>query len=101
MFKTSERIETDLSKIDLSCIGNDWLGKLFPFQKIGIQSVFLIFFLIRNYFKFIVFRFGVSKKGRCIIADDMGLGKTIQAIGIVKYYLNDFPLLIVCPSSMR
>ncbi|XP_025420462.1 SWI/SNF-related matrix-associated actin-dependent regulator of chromatin subfamily A-like protein 1 isoform X1 [Sipha flava] len=82
MFKTSERIETDLSKIDLSCIGNDWLGKLFPFQKIGIQ-------------------FGVSKKGRCIIADDMGLGKTIQAIGIVKYYLNDFPLLIVCPSSMR
>lgn len=46
-------------------------------------------------------RFGVSKKGRCLIADDMGLGKTLQAIGIVKYYSNNFPLLIVCPSSMR
>jgi len=46
-------------------------------------------------------RFGISKKGRCLIADDMGLGKTLQAIGIVKYYSDNFPLLIVCPSSMR
>lgn len=36
-----------------------------------------------------------------MIADDMGLGKTIQAIGIAKFYFNDFPLLIVCSSSMR
>lgn len=53
-----------------------------------------------NIFLFL-FRFAVSKKGRCIIADDMGLGKTIQAIGVIKYYSNSFPLLIVCPSSMR
>lgn len=57
--------------------------------------------ILSFFFYFILFRFAVSKKGRCIIADDMGLGKTIQAIGIVKYYSNDFPLLIVCPSSMR
>lgn len=44
MFKTGERIETDLSKIDLSCIGNDWLGKLYPFQQIGIQLVFYFFY---------------------------------------------------------
>lgn len=31
----------------------------------------------------------------------MGLGKTIQALGIAHYFYNDWPLLIVCPSSMR
>lgn len=44
MFKTSECVDTDLSKIDLSCIGNDWLRMLYPFQQIGIQSVFLFFY---------------------------------------------------------
>ncbi|XP_050420767.1 SWI/SNF-related matrix-associated actin-dependent regulator of chromatin subfamily A-like protein 1 [Adelges cooleyi] len=74
--------ETDLSKMDLSRINKEMLDNLYPFQKYGIQ-------------------FGVSKNGRCIIADDMGLGKTIQAIGIAMYYTSNFPLLIVCPSSMR
>lgn len=46
-------------------------------------------------------RYGISKKGRCIIADDMGLGKTIQALGIAAYYQQNWPLLIVTPSSMR
>ncbi|XP_022168575.1 SWI/SNF-related matrix-associated actin-dependent regulator of chromatin subfamily A-like protein 1 [Myzus persicae] len=81
LFKT-KNIETHWSKIDISSIGDDMVDNLYPFQKLGVQ-------------------FGVSKKGRCIIADDMGLGKTIQAIGIVKYYSDNFPLLIVCPSSMR
>lgn len=31
----------------------------------------------------------------------MGLGKTIQALGIAHYYYENWPLLIVCPSSMR
>lgn len=46
-------------------------------------------------------RYGISKKGRCLVADDMGLGKSIQALGIADYYRSDWPLLIVCPSSMR
>lgn len=40
MFKTNRDLNIDnedLSKIDLSCIGNDWLDNLYPFQKIGIQ----------------------------------------------------------------
>ncbi|XP_027840177.2 SWI/SNF-related matrix-associated actin-dependent regulator of chromatin subfamily A-like protein 1 [Aphis gossypii] len=82
LFKNIEDTETHYSKTDISSIGNDMLDNLYPFQKLGVQ-------------------FGVSKKGRCIIADDMGLGKTIQAIAIVKYYSDNFPLLIVCPSSMR
>jgi len=31
----------------------------------------------------------------------MGLGKTVQALGIADYYRETWPLLIVCPSSMR
>lgn len=41
MFKVNKELnigkETDLSKIDLSCINNDWLDNLYPFQKTGIQ----------------------------------------------------------------
>lgn len=43
----------------------------------------------------------MSRGGRVLIADDMGLGKTIQALAIADYYRNEWPLLIVCPSSMR
>ncbi|NXP71727.1 ZRAB3 endonuclease, partial [Ramphastos sulfuratus] len=57
-------------------------NKLLPFQEKGI-----IFALQRN--------------GRCMIADEMGLGKTIQAIAISYYYKNEWPLLIVVPSSLR
>ncbi|NXH15840.1 ZRAB3 endonuclease, partial [Bucco capensis] len=57
-------------------------NKLLPFQEKGI-----IFALQRN--------------GRCMIADEMGLGKTIQAIAISYYYRNEWPLLIVVPSSLR
>ncbi|NXL04800.1 ZRAB3 endonuclease, partial [Mesembrinibis cayennensis] len=56
--------------------------KLLPFQEKGI-----IFALQRN--------------GRCMIADEMGLGKTIQAIAVSYYYKNEWPLLIVVPSSLR
>lgn len=45
--------------------------------------------------------FGIRMNGRCIIADDMGLGKTIQALGIANYYKDNWPLLIVTPSSVR
>lgn len=31
----------------------------------------------------------------------MGLGKTIQAIAIVYFYKEEWPLLIVVPSSLR
>jgi SWI/SNF-related matrix-associated actin-dependent regulator 1 of chromatin subfamily A len=31
----------------------------------------------------------------------MGVGKTIQAIAVSCVYQEDWPLLIVCPSSLR
>ncbi|CAK9293699.1 unnamed protein product [Gordionus sp. m RMFG-2023] len=59
------------------------VSSLFPFQREGIKMG-----IIKN-------------EGRILLADDMGLGKTIQALGIAHYYREDWPLLIVCPSSVR
>ena len=39
--------------------------------------------------------------GRILIADDMGLGKTLQAIAVMSHYRSDWPLLVICPSSVR
>ena len=36
-----------------------------------------------------------------IIADDMGLGKTVQALAVASVYRSKWPLVIVCPSSVR
>ncbi|UYV61873.1 SMARCAL1 [Cordylochernes scorpioides] len=55
---------------------------LMPFQKEGVH-------------------FAISRDGRVLLADDMGLGKTIQAIAIADYYREEWPLLIIAPSSMR
>ena len=43
----------------------------------------------------------MRRGGRAMIADDMGLGKTLQAIAVMSYYCSDWPLLVVCPSSLR
>lgn len=57
-------------------------AKLLPFQKDGIV-------------------FALRRGGRCMVADEMGLGKTIQAIAIAYFYKEEWPLLIVVPSSLR
>ena len=46
-------------------------------------------------------RFGIARQGRILLADDMGLGKTVQAIGIAFEYQMQWPLLVICPSSLR
>ncbi|KAJ8715243.1 hypothetical protein PYW08_005224 [Mythimna loreyi] len=73
---------TDPSSVDLSPIEVTLRHKLMPFQEEGV-------------------RFGISRRGRCMIADDMGLGKTFQALAIASYYRHNWPLLIVTTSSMR
>lgn len=45
--------------------------------------------------------FAVSRQGRLLLADDMGLGKTVQAICIAALYRDEWPLMVVCPSSVR
>ena len=47
------------------------------------------------------YRYCIQRGGRALIADDMGLGKTLQAIAVMSYYRTDWPLLVVCPSSVR
>jgi SWI/SNF-related matrix-associated actin-dependent regulator 1 of chromatin subfamily A len=44
----------------------------------------------------------LSRNGRGILADEMGLGKTAQAIALAACYpASDWPLLVMCPSSLR
>ncbi|XP_067126580.1 LOW QUALITY PROTEIN: SWI/SNF-related matrix-associated actin-dependent regulator of chromatin subfamily A-like protein 1 [Centruroides vittatus] len=81
VFSKDEDPEIKLSQ-DLSVLDSTLLESLMPFQKQGVS-------------------FGISLEGRVLIADDMGLGKTIQAIAIARYYKEDWPLLVVAPSSVR
>ncbi|MCQ2820132.1 MAG: DEAD/DEAH box helicase [archaeon] len=55
---------------------------LYNFQKTGIN-------------------FGITRDCRLLLADEMGVGKTIQAIGLCSIFKEDWPVLILCPSSLR
>lgn len=55
---------------------------LFPFQEAGV-------------------RFGLKRRGRCLIGDQMGVGKTLQALALGSCYLDEGPLLVIAPKSMR
>ncbi|XP_073401640.1 DNA annealing helicase and endonuclease ZRANB3 isoform X1 [Dendrobates tinctorius] len=56
--------------------------RLLPFQREGVV-------------------FALQRQGRCMIADEMGLGKTLQAIAVAYCYRDEWPLLIVVPSSLK
>uniref|UniRef100_A0A8C0UIM8 Zinc finger RANBP2-type containing 3 n=1 Tax=Cyanistes caeruleus TaxID=156563 RepID=A0A8C0UIM8_CYACU len=77
-------VPSQLEDVDakLSFLPERLRKKLLPFQEKGVI-------------------FALQRSGRCMIADEMGLGKTIQAIAISYYYKNEWPLLIVVPSSLR
>jgi len=45
--------------------------------------------------------FALRRGGRVLLADEMGLGKTAQALTLCSQFPSDFPLLVVCPSSLR
>nr|CDJ86552.1 SNF2-related and DNA RNA helicase domain containing protein [Haemonchus contortus] len=68
---------------DLSLIMDPALIEcLFPFQKRGVT-------------------FGIERGGRLLLADEMGLGKSVQALTLARYYKSEWPLLIICPSSVK
>mmetsp|Transcript_14620 Transcript_14620/g.31495 ORF Transcript_14620/g.31495 Transcript_14620/m.31495 type:complete len:1097 (+) Transcript_14620:143-3433(+) len=61
------------------------LSKLRPFQREG-------------------FRFATEdkkSKGRVLLAFEMGLGKSVTSLAIMAQYMSEWPLLILCPASLR
>jgi hypothetical protein len=46
-------------------------------------------------------KFALRRGGRCLLGDEMGLGKTVQALAVVSAYRDEWPVLVVAPSSMR
>ena len=45
-------------------------------------------------------RWLLARRG-AVLADEMGLGKTVQAIATAWFYRDDWPLLIIVPSSVK
>ena len=45
--------------------------------------------------------FGIEHHCRFLLADEMGVGKTIQALSLAYLYRDSWPVLIVCPGSMK
>lgn len=83
--KITKNITLDFSKDTLKSINSlpdKFLQCLYDFQKDGIK-------------------FGLERKGRILLADEMGVGKTVQAIGISLLYKEEWPVLIICPSSLK
>lgn len=62
---------------------DDLLAKLRPFQREGYE------FAIHQ------------ANGRLLLADEMGLGKTVTSLAIMLKYKSEWPLLILCPASLR
>merc|ERR1719487_1330752 len=56
--------------------------KLLPYQREGVK-------------------FGLDLNGRCLIGDEMGLCKTLQALSLAAQYAEEWPVLVICPSSLR
>ncbi|XP_033837067.1 DNA annealing helicase and endonuclease ZRANB3 isoform X1 [Periophthalmus magnuspinnatus] len=77
----TSRCETRWSP-QLSGLPLKLLQRLMPFQCQGVE-------------------FALSRNGRCMIADEMGLGKTVQAIAVAYSYRQEWPLLVVVPSSLK
>ena len=59
--------------------------------------------ILRTLYKFQVdgIKFGIAHHCRFLLADEMGVGKTIQAISLAYIYRDSWPVLIVCPGSMK
>eukprot|EP00397_Hematodinium_sp_SG-2012_P002748 GEMP01002756.1.p1 GENE.GEMP01002756.1~~GEMP01002756.1.p1 ORF type:complete len:1289 (+),score=254.09 GEMP01002756.1:46-3912(+) len=46
-------------------------------------------------------KFGIRNGGRVLIGDEMGLGKTVEALTLASCYMEEWPCLIIVPSSVR
>lgn len=83
----SVKIEIDYSEdskrnYSISNLSEVMKKDFFSFQKKGVQ-------------------FGIERKGRFLLADEMGVGKTAQALGVMYVYKEEWPVLVICPSSLK
>ncbi|CAG9328542.1 unnamed protein product [Blepharisma stoltei] len=70
------------SERTIESLGEDFISKLYPFQKEGVK-------------------FALERYGRALIGDEMGVGKTIQGVSIAACYEDEWPVLVICPASVK
>lgn len=46
-------------------------------------------------------RFGILRGGRLLCGDEMGLGKTLTALAVTFQYREEWPVLVICPPTLR
>lgn len=82
---------------DLQCI----LEKLRPFQREAFD--FATGARNRNDVQLLRNDFTQQQQphGRILLADEMGLGKTVTSLAIMTSYMEEWPLLVLCPASLR
>src|SRR6202044_1059680 len=39
--------------------------------------------------------------GRALVAMEMGMGKSLVALWWARYFLNQWPIIVVCPASLK
>jgi SWI/SNF-related matrix-associated actin-dependent regulator 1 of chromatin subfamily A len=66
----------------LKALPEELVNKMYEFQRQGVQFVF-------------------DKGGRALIGDEMGVGKTLQGIASAFLYFHEWPLLVICPASLK
>jgi SWI/SNF-related matrix-associated actin-dependent regulator 1 of chromatin subfamily A len=83
VFDNSSRSSSNNSPLkSLDHISSRLLKALLPFQREGLE-------------------YAIRRGGRVLFADEMGLGKTLQALATILYWRNEWPVLIIVPSSLR
>ncbi|GFO17797.1 swi/snf-related matrix-associated actin-dependent regulator of chromatin subfamily a-like protein 1 [Plakobranchus ocellatus] len=82
IFGQQQQENVQVPQADLRSVSADLVNTLKEFQREGVNIA-------------------IHRKGRLLLADDMGLGKTLQAICVAAYYREEWPLLVVAPSSVR
>ena len=84
------RVKGDIVKIDytkdkykdISAISSELMNPLYPFQIEGIK-------------------FAIDNRCRVILADEMLTGKRIQTLALSQLYKKNWPVLIICSSSIK
>ena len=71
------------------------------FRKKELSTFFYNLIEETKLLRIISFSYCIRHGGRALLADDMGLGKTLQALAVMSHYRTNWPLLVICPSSVK